>query len=78
MQRETNQSDSPLLYFTVLHFNSHMKPSSFYFILLAANSKYTSFATQRLMLCPSGTGVLQVASLGEDGSGSPTAKWEIS
>lgn len=39
MQRETNQSDSPLPYFTVLHFNSHMKPGNFCFILLAANSK---------------------------------------
>lgn len=39
MQRETNQSDSPLPYFTGLHFNSHMKTSNFCFILLTANSK---------------------------------------
>lgn len=38
-ERETTQPDSPLPYFTVLHFNSHVQPGNFCSILLTENSK---------------------------------------
>lgn len=79
MQRETATSDSPLPYFTALHFNSHMLefPRVYNFILLSENSKQTSFVAQGLLSHPWGTRVLRGACCRYPAQGQRRRGWYI-